>query len=210
MRRRDSSDSHSAEQAQQTVMPEEPTSQDGDQPEPRNQSSTPSQQQDTSGLWSPPQRKRPPAGIQTSSESSAATAQPNPTYNPSPMSPDMQDRVFPIRSVVTVDPNPTPSTRSVRSDVDGFFHGSQSGQLSWDHSLMLGLTRIQKSLHQYLNRQHPFATEKKAIMASSRLVLPQIVADRRRTSKAAGEAHFNSRWLRIWRTTRQKRAGVHL
>ncbi|THY26455.1 hypothetical protein D6C84_05935 [Aureobasidium pullulans] len=45
-----------------------------------------------------------------------------------PLSPDVQDRVFPIRSVVSVDPNATPSHRSDNGN-NGYFHqGHQQGR----------------------------------------------------------------------------------
>ncbi|KAI5204469.1 hypothetical protein E4T39_03543 [Aureobasidium subglaciale] len=45
-----------------------------------------------------------------------------------PLSPDVADRVFPIRSVVSVDPNATPSHRSDNSSSGYFLHQNQQGR----------------------------------------------------------------------------------
>ncbi|PNS14919.1 Histidine protein kinase 1 [Sphaceloma murrayae] len=61
--------------------------------------------------------------IGTASSKSSSTDPPTSPNLAGPLSPDVTDRVFPIRSVVSRDPNPTPMSRASDHGGDGYFHG---------------------------------------------------------------------------------------
>ncbi|THW88897.1 hypothetical protein D6D15_05643 [Aureobasidium pullulans] len=74
-----------------------------------------------------------------------------------PLSPDVQDRVFPIRSVVSVDPNATPSHRSDNGN-NGYFHqGHQQGRRfsAYSDSEQKKETQDRQSSSTAHQRRHP-------------------------------------------------------
>lgn len=80
-------------------------------------------QRDSSQERSSPERPRKPSQLWPGADQARGGRSPL-----DPLSPDVQDRVFPIRSVVSVDPNATPSHRSDNGN-NGYFHqGHQQGR----------------------------------------------------------------------------------